>query len=117
MIKIYLDDERPCPDGWTLARWPDEVIEQLKTGNVAEVSLDHDLGDDKRGTGYDVILWIEEAVATRDFMPPTIRVHSANVSARSKMESGIASIDRLVKDRRAKRVTQARDSTTWRNIE
>jgi hypothetical protein len=31
---------------------------------VQELSLDHDLGDDARGTGYDVILWIEEAVVS-----------------------------------------------------
>ena len=31
-------------------------------------ALDHDLGDDQRGTGYDVILWIENAVATEGFL-------------------------------------------------
>src|SRR6185312_11928716 len=25
-LKVFLDDERPAPEGWTLARWPDEVI-------------------------------------------------------------------------------------------
>ena len=34
--------------------WPDEAIELLKTGKVSELSLDHDLGDDIRGTRYDV---------------------------------------------------------------
>ncbi len=94
-MKIFLDDERPPPTGWTLARWPEEVIDLLQTGNVTDLSLDHDLGDDEHGTGYDVILWIEEAVATRGFNPPDIRVHSANSSARVKMEAGIASIQRL----------------------
>ncbi|WP_439037769.1 cyclic-phosphate processing receiver domain-containing protein [Agarivorans sp. QJM3NY_25] len=32
----------------------------LKTGEVTEISLDHDLGNDDHGTGYDVVLWIEE---------------------------------------------------------
>ncbi|MBK1884723.1 hypothetical protein JIN85_20090 [Luteolibacter pohnpeiensis] len=59
---------------------------------MTEISLDHDLGDDARGTGYDVVLWIEEAVATAGFHPPLIRAHSANSSARAKMESGIESI-------------------------
>ena len=54
---------------------------------------DHDLGDDDRGTGYDVILWIEDAVFTKGFMAPKIRVHSANSSAGAKMELGIASIE------------------------
>lgn len=94
-MRIYLDDERPCPDGWTPARWPEDVISLLEGGQVRELSLDHDLGDDVRGTGYDVVLWIEEAVATRGFVPPIIRVHSANASARQKMEAGIRSIERL----------------------
>lgn len=76
-------------------RWPDEAIALLETGEVAVISLDHDLGDDERGTGYDVLLWIEEAVALRGFDPPEMRVHSANSSARLKMEAAIASIHRL----------------------
>jgi len=66
----------------------------LQTGVVEELSLDHDLGDDAHGTGYDVVLWIEEAVVTSGFRPPRIRVHSANASARSKMIAGIDSIER-----------------------
>ena len=50
-MKIYLDDERLVPPGWVQARWSDEVIEYLKSGDVTDVSLDHDLGDDARGTG------------------------------------------------------------------
>jgi hypothetical protein len=93
-MKVYLDDERTTPDGWHRVYWPDEAIALLETGAVTEICLDHDLGDDKRGTGYDVILWIEEAVITRGFMPPRISVHSANTSARAKMELGIESIQR-----------------------
>ncbi len=44
---------------------------------MTELSLDHDLGDDAHGTGYDVLTWIEEAVAIRGFHPPRISVHSA----------------------------------------
>jgi len=53
------------------------------------------LGDDARGTGYDVILWIEEAVALRRFKPPRITVHSANSSAAEKMRAGVRAIERL----------------------
>lgn len=94
-VKVYLDDERPVPDGWQGARWPEDAIGLLESGNVTHISLDHDLADDDRGTGYDVILWIEKAVATRGFKPPEITVHSANTSAREKMELGIQSIQRL----------------------
>ena len=94
-MKIFLDDERPTPEGWVQAYWPQEAIALLETGEVTEISLDHDLGNDERGTGYDVILWIEEAVSTRGFRPPRISVHSANPSARQKMQLGIKSIERL----------------------
>jgi hypothetical protein len=95
-MKVFWDDERSTPDGWVRVYWPDEAISLLETGNVAEISLDHDLGDVERGTGYDVVLWIEEAVVTRDFVPPTMSVHSANSSARQKMEMGIQAINRRV---------------------
>lgn len=95
MLKLYLDDERDTPEGWTRVYWPDEAIEYLKLGNVEEISLDHDLGDDKRGTGYDVILWIEEQVITNKFKPPKIRIHTANSSARERMEAGLRVIEKL----------------------
>ncbi|BCG24561.1 hypothetical protein TUM18999_27520 [Pseudomonas tohonis] len=99
-MKVYLDDERATPDGWVRAWWPVEVIELLKTGQVSELSLDHDLGDDERGTGYDVILWIEEAVALHGFVPPRISVHSANASAVLKMQAGVLSIEALARRNR-----------------
>lgn len=70
----------------------------MESGGVTEVSLDHDLGDDTR-TGYDVILWIEEAVVTRGFVPPKIHVHSANFSAGDKMRAGVRAIKKLVSGR------------------
>lgn len=95
VMKVYLDDERATPDGWVRCYWPDEVIELLYSGDVTEISLDHDLGDDERGTGYDVLLWIEEAVAERGWRPPAMSVHSANSSARQKMEAAIRQIHKL----------------------
>ncbi len=96
-MRIYLDDERPTPAGWVRVYWPDEAIALLETGKVDEISLDHDLGDDARGTGHDVVLWVEEAVALRGFRPPKMVVHSANSSARQKMLAGIAAIAALAR--------------------
>ena len=92
-MRVYLDDERNTPAGWVRVYWPDEAIALLEAGLVSEISLDHDLGDDARGTGYDVVLWIEEAVALRGFVPPRMHVHSANSSAREKMLAGIRAIE------------------------
>jgi hypothetical protein len=94
-MRVFLDDERITPAGWVRVYWPAQAIELLASGLVQELSLDHDLGDDARGTGYDVVLWIEEAVALRGFRPPRITVHSANPSARDKMLAGIRAIERL----------------------
>jgi hypothetical protein len=101
-VKVWLDDRRapePDPETWVWVRTPAEAIGLLQTGAVTELSLDHDLGllDQKREvTGYDVVTWIEQAVANEGFAPPArIRVHSANVSAAPKMERGIESIRRL----------------------
>lgn len=94
-MKVYLDDERSAPPGWHLVRWSDEAIRLLESGEVTELSLDHDPGDDERATGYTVILWLEEAVAVRGFVPPVITIHTANASARQKMLLGVRSIERL----------------------
>ncbi|OAI58848.1 hypothetical protein RSP795_22535 [Ralstonia solanacearum] len=94
-MKVFLDDERETPDGWHRVYWPEEAIQLLATGSVKKISLDHDLGDDVHGTGYDVILWIEEAVALRGFNPPKITIHSANASAAEKMRAGVRTIERL----------------------
>lgn len=94
-MKVYLDDERPAPDGWVRVERAADAIALLESGEVTELSLDHDLGDDAQGTGYDVVLWLEQAVALHGFRPPRIRVHTANVSARVKMEQGVAQIRRL----------------------
>ncbi|EOW9362022.1 cyclic-phosphate processing receiver domain-containing protein [Vibrio cholerae] len=67
----------------------------LKQGTVTEISLHQDLGDDEHDTGYDALLWIEEAVATQSFQPPIILFHRANSSARTKVEFGIVNIKRL----------------------
>jgi hypothetical protein len=96
-LKIWLDDERPAPSGWLLARWPNEVIKLLKRHDVATISLDHDLGNDAHGTGYDVLLWIEEAVLLHGYKPPEILIHSANPAARTRMEAARKSINRLAK--------------------
>ncbi|AHF91380.1 hypothetical protein OPIT5_15300 [Opitutaceae bacterium TAV5] len=94
-MKVWLDDVREAPEGWQRVFWPDEAIALLQRGSVTGISLDHDLGDDTRGTGYDVIAWIEEAVAVRGFVAPEIRIHSANPVGRERMLRGIAAIERI----------------------
>ena len=95
-MKVYLDDERIAPEGWVQVRWPDEAINLLQTGAVTHLSLDHDLGDDQTGTGYDVLLWIEKEVVLHKFTPPAkIDVHTANPAAQKRMLAAIESVLRM----------------------
>lgn len=95
-MRVYLDDLREAPAGWTRTYSAPETISLLEQGGVCELSLDHDLGDDPSvGTGYDVLVWIEARVADGDFHEPEIVVHSANPVARQRMEAAIRSIKRI----------------------
>lgn len=98
VYSLYLDDCRPCPPGMIHCYWPNEAVMFMEHFTVGCISLDHDLGDDEKGTGYDVLTYLEE----RAFHRPEslselthIAVHSANPPARCKMEQAITSIKRL----------------------
>ena len=102
-MRVWLDDLREAPPGWVRVRTPEEAIALLETGDVTEISLDHDLGlvdGERERTGYDVLLWLEREVAEgRWVLPlPEIGVHSANPVGRKRMEQAIASIRRMRPD-------------------
>jgi len=101
-MKIYLDDVRTPPSGWILTKTANGAIEYLKTDQVKQISLDHDLGDDESGTGYDVLLWIEQQVAVTDFDPPIIFIHTSNTSAEFRMKQARRSIGNLLIQRKIK---------------
>ncbi len=54
-MKLFVDDIRPAPEGWTRARSVTEAIRILATMAVEAVSLDHDIsmkvmvGDEESG--------------------------------------------------------------------
>lgn len=105
-MKLWLDDERPAPSEWirentvAIATTAPAAIDFLRAGIITEVSLDHDLGPVEAGTGYDVIAWIEERVATdHSYRPPIIYIHTANPAARVRMLAARDAIDRIVKER------------------
>ena len=97
-MKLYVDDVRLAPEGWILARTAPEAIEILENNQVIHLSLDHDLGKEKKnGTGYDVLIWIERKAAqgVLSFIP-YITIHTSNPSARKKMLQAVESIKRFV---------------------
>ena len=97
MIKVYLDDMRTPPEGWVLVKTAREAIELLMTNDVEEISLDHDLGEEENGSGYDVINWLEKEVYENNFIPPVIHIHTANPVARERMEAAVRNIVRFKK--------------------
>ncbi len=104
-MRVYLDDRRATPEGWVGCRWPTEVIELLKTGNVTYLSLDHDLGDKeaaltedrKEITGYDVIEWLEGQAHQNIFYDLDVQIHSDNSVGIARMKRGLAQIQKLKK--------------------
>ena len=95
-VKLWLDDIRPAPDGWTWAHNAEEAVSFLARGVVEVASLDHDLGDAVAQTGYDVLVWVERAVAADAWYGPLPRflVHSANPVGRDRMQAAIRGIQR-----------------------
>jgi hypothetical protein len=62
--------------------------------------LDHDLGPEDSGTGYQVACWLEEQVMNDPTFPaPIVHVHTANAGARNKMMQAVRNIE-LVRQQR-----------------
>lgn len=79
-VRLWVDDERAAPDAsWLTARTVSQALSALSAGDVAEVSLDHDLGGDERG------VQITDWMAEHDAFPPVLHVHSANPVGREQM--------------------------------
>ena len=73
------------------------MIALLRSGEVAEVSLDHDLGLEPGRTGHAVLVWLEREVAAGRWPRPLpgISVHSGNPAGRRRMLRLLGTIRRL----------------------
>lgn len=96
-MKLWLDDVRPAPFGWTHVHTAPAAIALFAQGVVEEASLDHDLGPSDAGTGYDVLVWIERAMFSHAWYGPLpkIHVHSANPVGRKNMHAAISQIRQM----------------------
>jgi len=95
-MKVWLDDVRPAPAGWTHVQTAGEAISLLLVGQVTEISLDHDLGEDGNpGCGYDVAVFIERAAAEKTLPPLVWNIHSANPVGILKMRQALNNADRF----------------------
>ena len=86
-MKIWLDDVRPAPEGYTLAKSVNETINLiLKAENdgvrIAVIDCDHDLRDyaNDGGDGIKLLDWLVERGT---FYP--IALHTANPVGRDNM--------------------------------
>jgi hypothetical protein len=98
-VKLWLDDqlddpERPIrhtPVGWVGVKTPKEAIRLLKTGQVTEISFDHDLGESWWGNGYTVARFIEREAYFGRLQPIEYSIHSANPIGAENIEKAMAS--------------------------
>lgn len=94
-MKIYLDDLRPIPEGYTGARNVAQfkaLVEQAKKDGttIAAISFDNDLGEGEP-EGYDAVKWLADAhpeLIVGDKIE--LNVHSANPKGVENMEAFIA---------------------------
>lgn len=94
-MKVWLDDERLAPDGWVRVCTASEAISLIQSGQVDCISLDHDLGPDSAGTGYDVALFIEQAAFDGSIRAMQWVIHSANPVGVGKMTKALQNADRF----------------------
>lgn len=82
-ILLYLDDNRPCPPGFVVARNADECIECLTLCDVQLLSLDYDLGWGMP-TGLEVVRFMVTKL-TKSRFPREIYMHSSSAIGRMNM--------------------------------
>lgn len=91
-IVLWLDDVREMPPEFTAhAKTAAGAIALLDTGRVDRISLDHDLGPEEAGTGYQVARHIEEGAYFMTIPALAWAIHSANPVGRKNM---LASLQR-----------------------
>jgi hypothetical protein len=85
LTQLYLDDTRPAPPGWELAKTVDEAVRILRQGGVTDLSLDYDLGDSAHGTGVTLLDWLETAVSDGRMPLPRLEAHSGSAVGRRRL--------------------------------
>ena len=94
---LFVDDLRDQPQDdeshtWTTSRTVWEALTKLSLIEFDVLSLDHDLDSFlgyKELTGYDITLWLASRKNEGLYIPPDIRIHSANPVGRENMQSVI----------------------------
>lgn len=97
-VKVWVDDERMVPPGYDVSCPTAEIAIRFidkHWGQIDVLSLDHDLGEESYGSGYDIIKWIEEKVYVSSWEPTMeIKIHTDNPVGRKNMLAALESIER-----------------------
>ena len=80
MIHLYLDDLRPCPRGFVLARTIEECIQLIDLHEIHILSLDYDMGWGEP-TGYEVA----KHIVDKQRYPMEIYLHTSSSAGRISM--------------------------------
>lgn len=111
-VRLFVDDVRPAPDGFILARTVEEAKVYLEREDIIAVSLDHDMGACPECTakgehigdmstpettymnwcphasdGYALVMWMIE----HHRIPPLVYVHSMNPVGKARMIAALES--------------------------
>jgi hypothetical protein len=84
MINVYLDDIRPCPQGFVVARTAEDCLLLLAESEVNLLSLDFELG-----MGQPNGLAVVQGIIARGKFPKEIFVHSSSMLGRAQMVSAL----------------------------
>ena len=93
-MKLWLDDVREPPIGWIWVKSYEGAIYYLTKNSVWYISLDHDLGENKK-TGYDLACWIEEKVHLNIIKKPIMLCHSQNPVGKRRILQVIEKLENL----------------------
>jgi hypothetical protein len=86
-MRVWLDDERPAPNGWAWIKGYYAAMDLIIRGSVEAISLDHDLGltGPTNETGGHILSLIEQLYIEDGVVPPQIYIHTQNPVARQWM--------------------------------
>lgn len=95
-MKLWVDDERPAPEGWTWVKTVDEATQALTDNVVTDLSLDYSLANWEDGAM--VIAWLDNHL---DRYPSnTVVPHSGSASGNALLERVIADTEKKVREYR-----------------
>ncbi|WP_256757474.1 cyclic-phosphate processing receiver domain-containing protein [Cohnella sp. WQ 127256] len=80
MINVFLDDVRPCPSGFVVARSAEECLLLLSVSEVNILSLDFELG-----LGEPNGLAVVQGIIVSGKYPKEVFVHSSSMLGRAQM--------------------------------